>query len=158
MFRSETNVGHRLIVWSWSGRVLTDEDFAQATVAMRAFSDELRLTPPGPVIHVNIVGSECSPPTYAQRKALANLRRGHGNALYHFFYVTRSPIARGVMTAISWMQGKPPFFRLQSVGSMDSVFAWASKEAPDCLETLKILVKRIEQTGMQPEAARHAHA
>ena len=117
--------------WLMCGNENTDGDYRRYVDAVREAGERWREHPCP--LAVQLVETGNPSPDAAWRRQIASARRGiPGHTL--FVLVTESPLIRGVVTAINWLQ--PAGFTLTVEASLDAASSWISarRAVPDLHE------------------------
>lgn len=135
-----------------SGTVTDGElrQFGDALLKLDAASLESRRTP----ITILIVIMSGSPPSAEQRRLMSDLWRPMKAPLHVFALVSTSPVARGVMKVVQWLN-PPGTKRRESVyGSFEDAAQWAEQERREPIPVLRLLAQQLDRTAPAAAAKR----
>lgn len=135
-----------------SGTVSDDElrQFGEALITLDKSALELKRTP----VTILIVIMSGSPPSADQRRLMSDLWRPMQAPLHLFALVSTSPVARGVLKVVQWLN-PPGSKRHESVhGSFDFASRWAEKERREPIPALRLLAAQLDRGAPAGAAAR----
>jgi hypothetical protein len=137
IYRLDPRLG--LVVWLFTGKVNTDDDFARY-VASFALADEASLQGPQPGIAILVVDEGNPMPNAKWRK---NMAEASASLKSHpiFFLASASPLVRGVATAVNWM--RPPPYELVTTSTFKEAVAIAEKRRGVPLPALSELYDEV---------------
>jgi hypothetical protein len=135
-----------------SGTVSDQElrQFGDALVKLDAAAVEVKRTP----VTILIVIMSGAPPSAEQRRLMSDLWRPMNARLHVFALVSTSPVARGIMKVVQWLN-PPGTSRREAVhGSFESAASWAEKERGEPVPALRALAQQFERSAPTGTAAR----
>lgn len=128
-----------------SGTVSDDElmQFGDALVKLDAAALELRRTP----VTILIVIMSGAAPSADQRRMMSELWRPLNAPLHVFALVSTSPVARGVMKVVQWLN-PPGAKRREAVhGTFEDAARWAEKERREPIPALRIIAQQLDRVA-----------
>jgi hypothetical protein len=135
-----------------SGTVSDDEliQFGDALITLDAAALEVKRTP----VTILIVIMSGAPPSADQRRLMSELWRPMKAPLHVFGLVSTSPVARGVMKVVQWLN--PPGARRREAvhGSFDDAASWAEKERREPIPALRVLGQQLDRSAPTATARR----
>jgi hypothetical protein len=135
-----------------SGTVSDDEliQFGDALVTLDAAALEVKRTP----ITILIVIMSGAPPSAEQRRMMSDLWRPMKAPLHLFALVSTSPVARGVLKVVQWLN-PPGAKRHEAIhGTFDDAVRWAEKERREPIPALRVLVQQLDRSAPTATARR----
>jgi hypothetical protein len=135
-----------------SGTVSDKEllQFGDALFTLDAAGLELKRTP----VTILIVIMSGSPPSADQRRLMSELWKPMKAPLHVFGLVSTSPVARGVMKVVQWLN-PPGTKRREAVhGSFEDAAKWAEKERGEPIPALRVLAQQLDRSASAGTAKR----
>jgi hypothetical protein len=135
-----------------SGTTTNEElrTLGQALVTIDADAVRAKRTP----VTLLIVIMSKDPPTADQRRLMADLWTPMRAPLHLFGLVSTSPVARGIMKVVQWLN-PPGAKRRETVhSSFEDAVEWAEKERGESLYALRTLHAQLGRGGGVARAAR----
>lgn len=135
-----------------SGTVSDDEltQFGDALITLDAAALEVKRTP----ITILIVIMSGAPPSAEQRRMMSDLWRPMKAPLHLFALVSTSPVARGVLKVVQWLN-PPGTKRRESIhGAFDDAVKWAEQERREPIPALRVLGQQLDRSAPTGTARR----
>jgi hypothetical protein len=135
-----------------TGTVSDDElmQFGDALLKLDGAALEVKRTP----VTILIVIMNGAPPSAEQRRMMSEHWRPLKAPLHVFALVSTSPVARGVMKVVQWLN-PPGTKRHEAVhGSFEDAAKWAEKERREPIPALRVLAQQLERSAPAGTAAR----
>jgi len=105
-------------------------------------------------ITILIVRASVASPNAEQRRLMSDLWQPMKSPLHVFALVSTSPVARGVMKVVQWLD-PPGTKRREAVhGSFEEAARWAEKERGEPIPVLRVLPQQLERTATAATAKR----
>jgi hypothetical protein len=146
MFVCRIDERRGLIVWLFTGKTNTDDDFARY-LASFAPADEASLRGPRPGIGIILVDDGNPIPDAKWRKRMAEASTTlKSNPIV--FLATRSSVVRGVAIAVNWM--RPPPYELVVTATFEEAVAIAQKRRGEPLTALLVLLDEARTEAAKP--------
>jgi hypothetical protein len=133
------------LVARMSGTVSDAElrQFGAALVVLDAAALEIKRTP----VTILIVIMSGAPPSAEQRRFMSDLWRPMQAPLHVFALVSTSPVARGIMKVVQWLN-PPGTKRREAVhGSFEDAAKWTEKERREPIPALSVLAQQLERAA-----------
>ena len=119
MFVSSYDPARAAVVMLFTGRTNTDDDFERyLRLTIELSAKTAGHAHPGALL---IVDPKNPLPNAAWRKRIAEETADIGEGV-HFAFVSPSPIARGVVTAVNWF--RRPKYEIETFDTFDDAVAW----------------------------------
>jgi hypothetical protein len=106
-----------------------------------------------PIAMIFIVASDNPAPDADWRRRFAVQRKGLGSPGVFVSIVTRSPIMRGVLTAMNWIVPQPPHVTTLTHATFEECAAWVERKQG----SPRVVLQRLRDDARSPpgESARH---
>ena len=128
------------VVWYFSGRENTDDDYARY-VSSFAEADALGVKHPKPV-GLLYVDAHNPLPDAAWRKRMAEAS-AHLRSRPILAFCSPSPLVRGIVTAVNWL--RPPPYEFTTVSSVEDGVAWLQRKRGEILPILGVLLRECQR-------------
>ncbi len=135
-----------------SGTVSDDElrQFGDALGKLDGAALEVKRTP----VTILIVIMSGAPPSAEQRRLMSELWRPMKAPLHTFALVSTSPVARGILKVVQWLN-PPGAKRRESIhASFDDAVSWAEKERREAIPALRGLAQQLDRSAPTGTAKR----
>jgi hypothetical protein len=134
MYTSAIDLPSSCLVGLHSGETSIDPDFEKSAIALETLNRR-GIAPIGGILLVVDPGDHI--PTSKWRKKFAEIR--NGSRPHRLAFISQSAIARGVITAIDWLQAPTSEQRVVAWSTVEEGIAWIERERRESLPILRTL-------------------
>jgi len=141
----------------WSGSNNSDDDYERLLGAWARADDEGLRRFDG-VVHVVVVSAENPLPDARQRRRLADFQSRLRAQQTYIALVTKSPVVRGVITAIQWIS-RPANVETDAYGTLDAAVRWLEHRRGGDMSVVPTLLREAQlQAQVAPAMIGRARA